>query len=511
MKIIDCTLRDGGYYNNWFFSIRFINKYLKCIDNVEIKYCELGFRFPRTDEAKGLTAYTDNNLLKKLIIPKKIQIGVMINASDFIRNNNIKFSLLKKIFFNNEKIKFVRIACHYQELFKIKKIVTFLKKNYVVMINLMQISEINKTKLSKISNIINSYKIKVFYVADSLGSLKPKEITEIVSYLKKKINCDLGIHAHDNLSLALCNTKAAINNGANWADSTICGMGRGAGNLKTEIITKIYNRNRYKFLKKYINENFIFLKKKYKWGTNYYYRYAANYRIHPTYIQNLLGTYKNKHLDLKKIILNLKNINAKKYNPFNLFFSLNLFSEKEKKTFNFKKLFKNKRILILGSSNINKIKKKIEKEIKKKKLFVITLNNNFYINKKLQNLRVICHPLRLLSLEAKNKNLNTPIIAPFSSIKRNIRTSIFSKKNKILSYGLKLTTNNNLKIYKNYLSTNNPLALTYIFSLLYVSEIKQVYLSGFEGYQKDDFHKDNSDNILQYFKKKIRFKKLYLN
>jgi len=114
-------------------------------------------------------------------------------------------------------------------------------------------------------------------------------------------------------------------------------------------------------------------------------------------------------------------------------------------------------------------------------------------------------------LEAKNKSLNIPIIAPFSSIKRNIRTSIFSKKNKILSYGLKLTTNNNLKIYKNYLSTNNPLALTYIFSLLYVSEIKQVYLSGFEGYQKDDFHKDNSDNILQYFKKKIRFKKLYLN
>jgi len=80
MKIIDCTLRDGGYYNNWFFSKRFINKYLKCIDNVEIKYCELGFRFPRTDEKKGLTAYTDNDLLKKINIPKKIKIGVMINA-----------------------------------------------------------------------------------------------------------------------------------------------------------------------------------------------------------------------------------------------------------------------------------------------------------------------------------------------------------------------------------------------------------------------------------------------
>ena len=66
IKLLDCTLRDGGYYNNWNFQFNNIQKYLNNIATSGIKYIELGFRFNEEKKLKGLTAYTENKLLKNL-------------------------------------------------------------------------------------------------------------------------------------------------------------------------------------------------------------------------------------------------------------------------------------------------------------------------------------------------------------------------------------------------------------------------------------------------------------
>ena len=63
IKILDCTLRDGGYYNNWDFSREVVNDYLTTMSKVSVDYVELGFRSFQTRDFKGPTWYTTDNYL----------------------------------------------------------------------------------------------------------------------------------------------------------------------------------------------------------------------------------------------------------------------------------------------------------------------------------------------------------------------------------------------------------------------------------------------------------------
>ena len=84
VKILDCTLRDGGYYNNWDFSNTLINDYLKAIASVGVDCVELGFRSLYKTSFKGACAYTKDDFLDGLNIPKNLKVAVMVNASELI-------------------------------------------------------------------------------------------------------------------------------------------------------------------------------------------------------------------------------------------------------------------------------------------------------------------------------------------------------------------------------------------------------------------------------------------
>ena len=121
VHLIDCTLRDGGYYNNWNFSKSFIQKYLNTISKTEIKNVEIGFLTIPENRNKGLTANCNKLFFKRLIIPKNVNCGIMINGADFL-NNQLNES---KIYKNLEDIpiksvKFIRFACQIYEISKIK-------------------------------------------------------------------------------------------------------------------------------------------------------------------------------------------------------------------------------------------------------------------------------------------------------------------------------------------------------------------------------------------------------
>ena len=104
LKILDCTLRDGGYYNNWDFSRELIEEYLQAMSAAKIEYVELGFRFFKKDIYLGPCAYTTSAFLETLSIPKKLKIGIMINAKDIL-SKKLSKSKIKKVFFNFPKKK----------------------------------------------------------------------------------------------------------------------------------------------------------------------------------------------------------------------------------------------------------------------------------------------------------------------------------------------------------------------------------------------------------------------
>ena len=88
-NMLDCTLRDGGYYNNWDFSSKLVNDYLKVMSKVGIKYVEIGFRSFTSTTYKGSNWYTTDDYLESLKIPSSLKIVVMVNASQILNEKNI--------------------------------------------------------------------------------------------------------------------------------------------------------------------------------------------------------------------------------------------------------------------------------------------------------------------------------------------------------------------------------------------------------------------------------------
>ena len=110
IKILDCTLRDGGYYNNWDFSKELVNDYLKAISESGIKSVEIGFRSLKENKLNGPNFFSTDNYINILKIPKNLNIGVMINVSELISFKQNYNKILDKLFKNKNKSKiFVRL------------------------------------------------------------------------------------------------------------------------------------------------------------------------------------------------------------------------------------------------------------------------------------------------------------------------------------------------------------------------------------------------------------------
>jgi 4-hydroxy 2-oxovalerate aldolase len=509
IRLLDCTFRDGGYYNNWNFDEKVIQKYLFDLKKLNINFVELGFRTLEKLKIKGKTGYTTDKFIKSFKIPGGLNIGVMINASDLLENKDILKNCKKLFPTKNPKINFVRLACHLHEVYLLKDVFVWLKKNgYVVCVNLMQISEIKKKEIKKVCIFLNKTNIDVLYLADSLGSLKPNLIKKIVKEFKILWKKDLGFHPHNNLKLALKNSIEANKYGVKWIDCTVSGMGRGPGNLITEdIINYLYSIKKKDILSSLVKKYFFELKKKHKWGPNIYYEIAAKYKIHPTYIQKILSDKRYKKLNYLTIINSLRKTETSKYNPTK-YFKFAFFSNNSKKIKNNSiHLDNSKNVLILGpGESVRFYKKKIENFVKKKNLYVIALNSTSSINEKFVSLRAACHPLRIISDIPIYKKLSTKLILPYSSLNKTLKSLINKDKINFYNYGLNLNLDKKISFNKNTCSLPSPLVLGYVLSLLSNNIDKQLYFAGIDGFNLDNPNTDNSVEILKFFLKNI-FKK----
>lgn len=511
IEFLDCTLRDGGYYNNWNFSNKLINEYLKVINSTNIKHVELGFRTLDKKQIKGNTGYTSDALISSLKIPRNLNIGVMVNASDFLQSNLSEVKACRQLFprTKNTKLKFVRLACHVNEPFEITNVIKWLKKNnFMVTINLMQISEIHENQIKKLCKLLKNLKIDVLYLADSLGSLKPKDTCKITNSFKKFWNGDLGIHAHNNMKLALSNSIEANKNGVKWIDSTVSGMGRGPGNVKTEDLMKYFLRNQGKEIKINLLDNlikkyFLPLKKKYKWGPNKYYNIAGRNKIHPTYIQEILSDKRYNKLNYLKIINNLKRSDARKYNPLKLLAPKNIFIGKPKGLWSPISLLNNKNVLIVGpGDSVLKYRKSLEEFVLKNNIYVLCLNTTSNISSSLINLRVACHPLRILSDTLFHSNSKKDLALPVSMMPKKIYELIKVKNKKVFDYGLSIQSKNSIIIKNNYCILPKPLAIGYAIAIAISGKANQAFLAGFDGYKIADPHNDETNQIFEILKKK---------
>ena len=232
-NILDCTIRDGGYLNNWEFSDAEVLALINCAKNNDVKYFEIGYRSNKTG-SKFLRC-ANEDILK--FVQNGIRLVVMLNVSDFEEN------LIEE----SPVISTVRIACHSWELERAVEICEkFLDKKQEVFLHLMNVKDLSKKDFQFLEKWDRKSEIISLYFADSYGSFFNNDVEYFYKKLKECGYEKISFHAHNNLQMAFSNSLKAIELGAYSVDATFLGKGRGGGNLPIEMMLAYLHREKIK-------------------------------------------------------------------------------------------------------------------------------------------------------------------------------------------------------------------------------------------------------------------------
>ena len=281
IRLLDCTLRDGGYYTLWDFEDLLVEKYSHLISRLPVEYIEIGYRSREQDDYYGEFFYSPIETIKKIkrgIDPSQ-KIALMLNAKDCLDTDIVR--LLDGC---GDDVTLVRIATDPDKIEHTLDLAKRLKSlGYEVAVNIMYISTIVPDHhIYKSIEGIDSY-VDHLYLVDSYGSIYPDALEEMIKRFQKHSDVTLGFHGHNNIELAFVNALRAMACGVEMIDSTILGMGRGAGNLKLELLlSHLQAKEAWEVDLNALGllvEGFTPLLKRYRWGTNLPYIVSGSYAL----------------------------------------------------------------------------------------------------------------------------------------------------------------------------------------------------------------------------------------
>lgn len=247
LKVLDCTLRDGGLVNNFFFTDEFVKDLYKTCVKAGVDYMEFGYKastdifnesdfgkwkFCKDDDIRDIVGDNDTNL--------KISVMADVGRTDYKRD------IIQK---SESPIDLIRVATYINAIPAAIEIIEDAKrKGYEVSCNIMAVSKVNSEDLFNGLNEIANSSVDTIYLVDSFGSYYPEQIAKLSDQyveIAEKYNKKVGIHAHNNQQLAFANTITALRHDVKFLDSTISGMGRGAGNCFTESLLGFLRNPKY--------------------------------------------------------------------------------------------------------------------------------------------------------------------------------------------------------------------------------------------------------------------------
>src|SRR6056300_274241 len=255
MKLLDCSLRDGGYVNDWYFNKEHARACYNAVKECGIEYCEVGFR--RTTHSSGPWFYSPEALINetfKDIISPECELALMaqmgtFTIDDFVPRSESLVSMVRVL---------VAYHCENKDDSKLNtkllhETVDMCKQlknlGYDVCINIGRIDKMTAEQIKETCEIIKDAPIEYLYLADTYGNLGIYKMRSILNFIKRHYKGAIGFHAHDNLKNASVKAIDALYNGANIVDVTFGGFGRGSGNAKTEyVLAHMETKGNYKLL-----------------------------------------------------------------------------------------------------------------------------------------------------------------------------------------------------------------------------------------------------------------------
>lgn len=307
-QILDCTLRDGGYINDWRFGKKTIVSILEKLEKANIDIIECGF-LTRMVKDEACSLFNDIAQIEK-VLPRQERTAMYV-AMIAIGEKELHPSELAP--FDGKSLEGIRLTFHKGEIDQAMEWARIIQeKGYKVFMQPVGTGFYTDMELLQLVEKMNQLQPYAFYIVDTLGSMYRNEVSHRFYLIDENMRPEihLGFHGHNNLQLAFSNaqvlgkiqTKRTL-----ILDSSVNGMGRGAGNLPTELITQYINKNiasRYDvtMVMDIYDEYISAIRKKFEWGYSVPYHIAASNVCHPNYASYLINKQTLTMKDIEKII-----------------------------------------------------------------------------------------------------------------------------------------------------------------------------------------------------------------
>lgn len=383
-KLLDCTLRDGGYINDWNFGFHTIRDIIKKLVDSQVDYVEVGFL--RNCEYDSNRALFNNCSEIVPILPKKH--GNTMFSAMALHN---KYDINKLEPYDGKTIDILRVTFHDYD---IDEGLTFIQrakeKGYRVFCNPINIMGYSDEMLLQLFHKVNQIQPYAFSIVDTFGSMMKSDLQRI--YFLAEHNLDksivIGLHLHENLGLSysLAQEFLAMKSSERKCviDASMMGMGRVPGNLCMELIMDYMNKTQGSSydvnpVLDGIDDHIAQLKQIEAWGYHTAYALSAKYNLHRNYAEFLLG---KGRLRAKQINQILAGIEANKKTAYDEAYIEALYEGYQNHEVDdgqllsrLKREWKNHTILILApGSSIAEQKEKIDKFIETENPVIIAAN-----------------------------------------------------------------------------------------------------------------------------------------
>jgi len=286
IKVLDCTIRDGGLINNYQFSDEFVKAVYGAACAAGVDIIELGKKLAESDEYTrdkwGKWNFCDDDDIKRVVDshpcenPPLIAVMFDVGRVDFGR-------LVPR---DQGPCDMIRTACYVPDIDKGLDLVKRSKDlGYLTTLNIMAVSAaIESDLIEALEQVNEAEELDYLYLVDSFGAFYSEQVTSYLElYRQHAPNKELGFHGHNNQQLAFSNTQQAIIDDVNLLDATINGIGRGAGNCNLELLLNFLKNPKFDVrpIYKVIQEVFVPLRQEIEWGFNDIYGISGYLNQHP--------------------------------------------------------------------------------------------------------------------------------------------------------------------------------------------------------------------------------------
>lgn len=282
IKVMDCSIRDGGLINKWQFSDEFVRENFRYSCAAGSDYFEIGYKASKSqfDPSKfGKWRFCDDDDVKRVIdgIEPKAKLSCMVDIGRVEEKDIVPV--------DQSPFDMIRVATYIRDIDKAIALCNMIMdKGYETTVNIMAVSTNLEREIDEALEDLSETKIPCVYVVDSYGAMYCEDVTFLVKkYMNALPGKTIGIHTHNNRQLAFGNTIQAIIDGANMLDASVFGIGRGPGNCCLELLLTFLQNPKYHIrpLLELIQNHYLPLREKIEWGYIIPYMITGVFNEHP--------------------------------------------------------------------------------------------------------------------------------------------------------------------------------------------------------------------------------------